>query len=259
VYNKQRKFYDREYRSDRYSDVKSADHHSFYSTLEAFIDKYQLHNKQCLEIGCGRGAFQDMVSDYTGVDISKSVRYYLHKPFCTASVTELPFKDNSFDAIWSYAVLEHVPNPENALTEIRRVLRNNGLLLLAPAWQCRSWAAEGYPVRPYGDFDLRGKLIKASIPIRDSVLFRSTYIFPMRIVRSIKCYLYKKPLQFRYRNLKPNYDKFWMSDSDAVNSIDPYEAILWFVSRGDECLMYTNWLSKFLVRTGPLEFRISKT
>jgi len=36
--------------------------------------------------------------------------------------------------------------------------------------------------------------------------------------------------------LNPNYEKYWVRDSDAVNSIDSHEAILWFLSRGDECL-----------------------
>jgi SAM-dependent methyltransferase len=199
-----------------------------------------------------------MVPDYTGVDISESVRAYLHKPFYRASATELPFEDNSFDAIWSYAVLEHVPDPERSLREMRRVLKQDGLLLLGPAWQCRPWAAKGYPVRPYSDFDLFGKVVKASIPVRDSVFFRSCYIFPKRLIRSIEFFLKKEPLRFRYKELKPNYEHFWMSDSDAANSMDPYEAVLWFVSRGDECPNYPGWLNKFFVRTGALVFRIKR-
>ncbi len=49
-----------------------------------------------------------------------------------------------------------------------------------------------------------------------------------------------------------------MSDSDAVNSMDPYEAIVWFTSRGDECLSYPSRSAQFLVRDGALIFRIHK-
>lgn len=253
-----KEFYDREYGANRYPSAEAFYEHVFYPELRSFVEQYDLKNKRCLEIGCGRGAFQDVVSDYVGLDITDSVRKYLHKPFCLASAAKLPFKDDAFDAMWTFAVLEHIPGPEAVLSEIRRVLRNGALLLLAPAWQCRSWAAEGYPVRPYHDLDLKGKLVKASIPIRDSILFRSGYVFPRRLIRTAEYRIIHKPMQFKYTKLTPNLDSFWMSDSDAVNSMDPYEAILWFTSRGDECLSYPTWLSRFLVRTGAIVFRIRK-
>ena len=38
--------------------------------------------------------------------------------------------------------------------------------------------------------------------------------------------------------------------------MDPYEAIIWFTSRGDECLNYRGHLDQLAVRTGPLIFRV---
>ena len=49
-----------------------------------------------------------------------------------------------------------------------------------------------------------------------------------------------------------------MPDSDAVNSMDPYEAILWFRSRGDDVLDPGGAVRQFLFRTGPLVIRINK-
>jgi ubiquinone/menaquinone biosynthesis C-methylase UbiE len=170
----------------------------------------------------------------------------------------LPFDDNEFDVIWTIAVLEHVPDPEKALLEMRRVLKHHGLLILNPAWYCRSWAAMGYPVRPYSDFNLKGKLTKASIIFRNHVLFRSLYILPRRLFRLLHALFMKRPLEFKYKTLEPNLEKFWMSDADAVNSMDPYEAILWFTSRGDKCLNFPDILSQFIVRTGPIIIRIIK-
>jgi ubiquinone/menaquinone biosynthesis C-methylase UbiE len=252
------RFYDDAYSQGRYCTAVSPQAHSHYPALLRFIQTFELQKKSCLEIGCGRGAFQDLVDDYTGLDITDSVRPYLHKPFRRGSATELPFPDNRFDAIWTIAVLEHVPGSEKALDEMRRVLRPRGMLLLAPAWQCRSWAAQGYPVRPYSDFNFTGKLIKASIPIRDSIAYRSLSIFPGRVAHSLAWSVLQRPTKLRYRKLVPNYDRFWMSDGDAVNSIDPYEAILWFVSRGDECVSYPRFMQQILVRTGGIVFRIRK-
>jgi len=251
-------FYDREYQRDQYAPSSGVEEHSYFSNLREFIDTYRLAEKKCLEVGCGRGIFQDMVSDYTGVDLSDSVRSYFHKPFFQGSATNLPFGENTFDAIWSITVLEHVPDPASALLEMCRVVKPHGVIFLAPAWQCRSWARDGYPVRPYGDFNTIGKIIKASIIIRNSTIYRSAYIFPRRIARLFSYLMGRRPLDLRYRKLNPNYDKYWMSDSDACCSIDPFEAILWFLSRGHLCPTYGSLLKIFFVRTGPIIFRIEK-
>jgi len=251
-------FYNREYVGENYAGATRAEDHPFFSTLKSFVESFSLRKKNCLEIGCGRGAFQDMVKNYTGTDLAESVAPFIRKPFFRASATSLPFPSNTFDAAWSYAVLEHISAPETALCEMRRVLKPGGLLLLSPAWQCRPWNAKGYPVRPYGDFNWKGKLIKASIPIRDSVLFRSFFVFPRRLTR-LAAFLRSRPTQFLFKPLEPNYDHYWMSDSDAVCSMDPYEAILWFTSRNDSCLNYPAPLSQFFVRTGHLIFRICKS
>jgi hypothetical protein len=131
-------------------------------------------------------------------------------------------------------VFEHVPNPEQAFYEARRVTRDNGVLFLFPTWNCTSWAAEGYEVRPYSDFGLGGKLIKASIPLRSARPFLVMSLLPNRTIRNFVAWF--GPTRLRYRRLTPNYEKYWQPDSDAVNSIDRHEALLWFRSRGDECL-----------------------
>jgi SAM-dependent methyltransferase len=199
-----------------------------------FVKQFRLSEREVLEIGSGRGYLQDVAEKYTGLDISPSVARFYHKKFVLGSATAMPFADDSFDGVWSIWVFEHVPNPEQALREARRVTRDNGVLFLLPAWDCTPWAAEGYPVRPYSDFTAGGKMIKASIPLRASPPFLAMSKLPNRLVRSLVAQF--GPTKLRYRRLTPNYEKYWMPDSDAVNSIDRYEAMLWFRSRGDECL-----------------------
>ena len=249
-------FYDRQYTSDQYASVES--HGQIGPFIRAFISAHGLDDKKVLEIGCGRGVYQDYVSDYTGVDLADSAAQFLHKPFHQASATALPFADNSFDAAWSIYVLEHIPDPELALREIRRVIKPGGFLFLAPAWQCRSWAAGGYAVRPYSDFGLGGKLIKASIPIRNSIVFRSAFLFPGRVYRLLKSMATGKPTTFHHSTLTPNYDICWTSDSDAINVMDPHDAILWFRTRQDKILHPATPLAAFLFRTGHLVIQIQK-
>ena len=249
-------FYDREFSQEIYA-VEISDH-MYHPILGAFVEQYQLQNSLVLEVGCGRGAFQDLVTHYVGVDLSERVARYLHKPFFCASATALPFHDNSFDAVWSIHVLEHVPDPEPALLEMRRVLKPNGLLFLSPAWYCRPWAAQGYAVRPYSDLDLKGKAVKASIPLRNSLIFRAGYVIPRRLGRLISAWLGVKQADLKYKELAPNLEIFWMEDSDAVNSLDPFDVIAWFAWKGDQCLNKNTLIRKLFVRTGHLLFRINK-
>ena len=221
--------------------------------VAAFVKRFNLGDRPVLEIGSGRGYLQDIASNYTGLDISPTVARFYHKKFVLGSATAMPFPDDSFDGVWSIWVFEHVPNPEQAFFEARRVTRDGGVLFLLPAWNCSPWAAEGYAVRPYSDFNLVGKMIKASIPLRSP--FQIMALIPNRMVRALVARF--GPTRLRYHRLTPNYEKYWMEDSDAVNSIDRDEAMLWFRSRGDECLNCEG-ASLFMAST-PLIIRVHKS
>jgi SAM-dependent methyltransferase len=222
--------------------------------IREFVRRFNLSDRAVLEIGSGRGYLQDVAQNYTGLDIAASVARFYHKKFVLGSATAMPFPDDSFDGVWSIWVFEHVPNPEQAFNEARRVTRDKGILFLLPAWNCTSWAAEGYEVRPYSDFDLVGKIIKASIPLRTSEPVTLMTFVPNRILRSLVSYM--GPTKLRYRRLTPNYEKYWVADSDAVNSIDSHEAMLWFWSRGDECLNCEG--VSILMGSMPLIIRVHK-
>jgi SAM-dependent methyltransferase len=221
-----------------------------------FVDGFDLRNKPVLEIGSGRGYLQDIAENYIGLDISPSVARFYHKKFVVGTATALPFPDDSFEGIWSIWVFEHVPNPEQAFREMRRVTRNNGVIFLFPAWNVDPWAAEGYSVRPYSDFRLLGKLVKASIAFRSTNEIRIAGILPVRFSRWLGARL--GPTRLRYWRLRPNYEQYWEPDSDAVNSIDSYEGALWFLTRGDECLN-CGGTPMLLPMYGPLIIRIHKS
>jgi SAM-dependent methyltransferase len=204
--------------------------------IEAFAKQYGLATKRVLDVGAGTGYLQDIVPDYVGLDISPSARRYFHKPFVEASATDMPFRDNEFDAAWSVWVLEHVPKPEHALEEIRRVVKDGGVVFLKPAWDCPWWLAQGYEVRPYSAFDTADKIRKASLNILASPYYRGASLMPIRHVRQLQARWSGKPTRLHYRLLEANYKEYWVADSDAVNGLDYFEMLQWFTSRGDECL-----------------------
>ena len=142
-----RKFYNTIDREKVYTTGNNNINHPFYGTLSEFIGKWKLQDKRCLEIGSNKGLFQDLVYDYTGIDIVQQLSANYHKNYIVASGANLPFYDQSFDAIFSYATHEHIFDIELALEEIIRVLRLNGVCLFAPAWHSRPWFSQGYKIR----------------------------------------------------------------------------------------------------------------
>ena len=101
----------------------------------------RLKNKKVLEIGCGLGSHTQVLAEkgsiLTSIDLAeKSVRTTqkrlkikgLKANVIQADCENLPFKDNSFDYIWSWGVIHHTPNTQKAAEEIIRVLKPNGKL-----------------------------------------------------------------------------------------------------------------------------------
>ena len=62
--------------------------------------------------------------DYTSVDLESPLA--MHKE----DLTKLSFKDNVFDAILCYHVLEHIEDDKKAISELFRVLKPNGWAIL---------------------------------------------------------------------------------------------------------------------------------
>jgi len=221
--------------------------------VSEFVRAYRLQDARVLDVGSGMGYLQDAVADYTGIDISRSAAAVYHKPFVAGTATAMPFADHEFDAAWSIWVIEHIPNPEAALLEIRRVVKPGGLIYMMPAWDCTPFAAQGYDARPYEDFGIRGKLVKASIPIRTLHEFWVVTAVPSRIIRSAAAAW--GPTQLHYRRLTPNYLEYWQADSDAVNNLDRAEMRMWFETRGDTCLNCAEGWARYLEKDAPLIIR----
>jgi SAM-dependent methyltransferase len=59
-----------------------------------------------------------------------------------ADMTELPFADGSFDAVYEVTALVFVPDPERALNEMARVLRPGGSLVLLSLNPVSAWGRD---------------------------------------------------------------------------------------------------------------------
>lgn len=185
-----------------------------------------------LELGTGLGALQDSHPAYVGTDLSMEVlSRRIRRPAFASDAEALPLRDGVVDALFTVAVLEHIPHPERALAEIARVLAPGGIAYLAPAWNCRPWASEGLHVRPWKDLTVTQRLRKTTIPLRDTLAWRGALAIPRRVVREVAFRASGEPTALRYRRLEANYEVFWAADSDATASLDPHEVGLYFRSR----------------------------
>jgi ubiquinone/menaquinone biosynthesis C-methylase UbiE len=97
-----------------------------------------------LDQGCGIGQYSFTVyklgyKNVTGMDFSpkliKSAKENSKKLRCTINfiegdIRDMPFKEDTFDAVISAGIVEHVPETEKTIQELRRVLKRDGYLFI---------------------------------------------------------------------------------------------------------------------------------
>jgi SAM-dependent methyltransferase len=203
-----------------------------------------------LELGCGTGLLAGAAPGYAGVDLAFTPLLRMTGNRVEADIEELPFRSASIGFAFSWAALEHVPHPEAVLAEVERVLRPGGVALLAPAWHCRPWAAEGLEFLPYDQLTLSQRARKALIPLRNALAWRALFELPRRVWRELR-----RTRRFEYQRLRPNLDEYVGTDCDAFTSMDPHAAAIYFAVRGWEVLSHPGLRDRMLARHGAVVVR----
>lgn len=113
--------------------------HKRYAQHLLLIKKYTSGNR-LLDIGCGTGHFlKYLISDkglwdLFGVEPSMLLRKVARKNTSVnirkGKLNNIPFRDNYFDIVTCYDVLEHNIKLKENVAELRRVLKPNGILLI---------------------------------------------------------------------------------------------------------------------------------
>lgn len=128
---------------------KMVAHQKKHPILFGLVDPqiFQIVRKKCvdcelkiLEIGCGAGNFLYELKlrfpkwHITGTDFSvKSIEKLNEKEIdaYVSDLKELPHVDKSLDVVYGFMIVEHLHSLEQTLKEVRRVLKDDGELLIA--------------------------------------------------------------------------------------------------------------------------------
>jgi SAM-dependent methyltransferase len=102
------------------------------SLLHAALEEARPYAKgRLLDVGCGSKPYKQFfaVDRHIGIDWSNSLQRLEVEAFATAE--KLPFADGVFDSVLCTEVLEHLKHPDIAISEMSRVLKRGGNLIVS--------------------------------------------------------------------------------------------------------------------------------
>lgn len=112
-----------------------------------------------LDVACGTGIGADLIATpgrvVLGTDLSQEAVHQARRRRIAgyhvfrSDGTQLPLKDDSVDAILSFETVEHICDDVAFVQELRRVLRNDGILVLSTPNAVVTQPVNGVPGNPF--------------------------------------------------------------------------------------------------------------
>lgn len=113
-----------------------------FSYLEYMpADIFKGKGKLGMDVGCGSGADMTYLSRYepdiVGIDISNSlivtrenIKKFRNLHLAQADIYNLPFKNGTFDFVYSFGVLHHLPDPEKGFRALVEKVKKDGRVII---------------------------------------------------------------------------------------------------------------------------------
>lgn len=154
-----REFYET---SESYKKLLDAHDETYLRHYVELVSRHAPVGAKVLDLGCGNGISSRLLNqagyEVVGTDISALFLEDARKwessklRYEVCDVLELPYEDGSFDVICSNELVEHLPDVETALSEMERVVRKDGIVVISGPNLCS-------PITPFLDWIrlMRGK------------------------------------------------------------------------------------------------------
>jgi 2-polyprenyl-3-methyl-5-hydroxy-6-metoxy-1,4-benzoquinol methylase len=121
------KLYHKKLVADKKSDNKIFLNGRVFTTIDRFLKIFSGYtfSGKVLDLGCGDGSFVKYCKskgvDAVGLDINNGI---------DLESSALPFRNEKFDIVYMGSVIEHIEHPSVMLSQIKRVLKKYGILVV---------------------------------------------------------------------------------------------------------------------------------
>ncbi|MEM7118290.1 MAG: class I SAM-dependent methyltransferase [Chloroflexota bacterium] len=170
-----------------------------------------------IDIGCGTGVSTALLAEQGlksyGLDLShpflRIASENIDNGFVQGDATRLPFAENSVDSVGLNAVIEHVPHVENLLSELTRVIKPQGYLIIFSP----NLLSPFTPIKHVGRRILKGE--KLNTPFYESIPGALFYALEGFSRLSRKRFSDEPSLEFRRPSLEKtanDYDSVFLSN-----------------------------------------------
>ncbi len=211
-------------------------------------------DKIVLDIGCGSGHGSNTLAKkfkmVYGVDISEDAIIYARDnwqmdniEFKVGSCLDIPFPDNTFDEVSAFEVFEHLHDWKRLLSEVKRVLKPNGLVYISTPNKTLYSPGTKRPINPHHVFEMTISEFKKALgeffvieefygqrtpiyndhfiwKIVNPVLFAFKWLIPYSINNTIKLYIINRiKLKLEMSDIILKSDMVWVEKSRFVVAI----------------------------------------
>lgn len=163
----------------RFNSLIADSNHSQTSAFKLLSRIPDPHMKKLLDFGCGEGLHQNLIQEmgfrWFGVDIRSNT-----KDSVVYDGINLPFRENSFDVIFTNQVVEHLEFPDLTLNEVNKVLREGGIFCGGVSYLEPFHASSTFNMTPYGLkilLDRNGFELESLFPGLDSISLIISRVF----------------------------------------------------------------------------------
>ncbi len=163
---------------------------TFENLIKTFFNRNIYDLKNSLDLGSADGSFVKVLKEKgfnaLGLDI-KDLNFENDK---------FTQKDDTFDLITAISVIEHLSNPNNFLTEVKRVLKKDGFfILVTPNWKydMKNFYNDPTHIKPYTTTSINFLL--------ESFKFKNIKIVPWLVCKP--SWMWKIPFSFELAKIIP--------------------------------------------------------